>query len=125
MQTNNTWWIPPRSGIHAGRQANASASPGGLEFRYAGGSTKLADLPDLTYRSHGQSNRKPGQKEVKVFYTHGLQVLGIPPELVQALGAAAIQKADGVKTLVSAHFETEDTIYLLRIESLTKVALPG
>ena len=124
MPSSHSWWIPPQSGIYARGQSARQSSPAELDFRYAGGSTKLADLPDLTYRSPAQSSRKPGHKEVKVFYTHGLQVVGMPPELVQALGADAIRKADGVKTLVSAHFETADTIYLLRIESLTKVALP-
>lgn len=94
-------------------------------FKFGGRSTSFGDIADFQFREQEAPVTRRQGKPVKVFYTHGLQVVGIPEELIGILGAQAIRKANGVKTVVAAHFETADAFYLLRIETVAHMALPG
>ncbi|MDO8767369.1 MAG: hypothetical protein Q7K57_01410 [Burkholderiaceae bacterium] len=93
-------------------------------FKFGGKSTAFGDIADIHYRENAAPISRRQGKPVKVFYTHGLQVVGIPDELVAILGPQAIRRANGTKVTLAAHFETADAFYLLRIESVAHMALP-
>jgi hypothetical protein len=93
-------------------------------FKFGARSTSFGDIADFEFRENDAPIKRVQGKPVKVFYTHGLQVVGIPEELLALLGARAIRKANGIKTVVAAHFETADAFYLLRIETVAHMALP-
>lgn len=95
-----------------------------FDFKFGHPSHPLDDYGDIRYRENSVPLTRRQGKPVKVFYTHGLQVVGVPQELVQILGARAIRQANGTRFVTSSHFETADAFYLLRIETLAHMALP-
>jgi hypothetical protein len=99
--------------------------PAQFDFKFGNASTALGDIAEIHYREHAAPHTHKQAKPVKVFYTHGLQVVGVPDELIRILGPQSIRKANGTRLITSAHFETPDAFYLLRIETVAHMALPG
>ncbi|GAB3493915.1 hypothetical protein GCM10027399_14350 [Curvibacter fontanus] len=93
-------------------------------FHFGSASTPLDAVTDIHYRERAAAQLPIPSKPVKVFHTHGLQVVGVPDELLRILGAPTIRKANQSPLVVSAHFETEACFYLLRIHSRIHMALP-
>ena len=96
-----------------------------FNFKFGHPSTAFGEIHDISYRERMARVTRTQGKAVKLFYTHGLQVVGVPQELLRILGPNAIGKANGIRTISSAHFETPQGFYLLRIENLTRMALPS
>ena len=99
--------------------------PAQFDFKFGNASTAFGDIADFQFREHAAPHSRTQAKPVKLFYTHGLQVVGVPDELIRILGAQSIRKANGTRLITSAHFETAHAFYLLRIETVAHMALPG
>lgn len=94
-------------------------------FRFGSGSTALDQASDILYRERAASQLPIPSKPVRVFHTHGLQVVGVPEELLQRLSPAAIVQASQTPLVASVHFESEHCFYLLRIHNRIHMAMPG
>ena len=95
-----------------------------FDFKFTNASTPFGDIGELEYRERWAPVTRKQGKPVRLFYTHGMQVVGVSEELIRILGPEAIRKANGIRSITSAHFETEYAFYLLRIENLARMALP-
>lgn len=94
----------------------------GFQFHHA--STELGQVEDIRFRG-GSYDRTPEYgKPVQVFHTKGLQIIGVPPELTRILRPEDIHKANRVVATFSAHFETAQRFYLLRVQSTCLMAMP-
>lgn len=89
-----------------------------FDFKFTNASTPFGDIGELEYRERWAPVTRKQGKPVRLFYTHGMQVVGVPEELIRILGP------DAIRSITSAHFETEYAFYLLRIENLARMALP-
>ena len=111
-------------------------------FRFGNTSIALSDIDDVFFES---ANARPSQRQgkpIQAFFTQGMQIIGVPPELIRLLGRNAIASlnasvdfsdgegdtdtgdAKGTRLITSAHIETKDAIYLLRIENQIYMAMP-
>ena len=95
-----------------------------FNFKFGNASANFTDINEIDYREQEVPILRTQGKPVKLFYTHGMQVIGVPDELISILGAQAIRRANGAKLITSAHFETANAFYLLRIEALAHMAFP-
>nr|WP_295777765.1 hypothetical protein [Rhodoferax sp.] len=126
-------------------------------FKFANSSTALKDIHGVRFQ-HNPAHPGPqgGQgvgprqgKPIHAFFTQGMQIVGVPPELVAILGCQAIaslnggvnfgdvgkpvgstknansaDKDKGARLITSVHIETAQAIYLLRIENQVYMAMP-
>jgi hypothetical protein len=111
-------------------------------FRFGSSSTSLSDIHEVRFKSgRARPSRRQG-KPIHAFFTQGMQIIGVPPELIRLLGRSAIaslnggvnfgdvEKASGTvnpkgtRLITSAHIETKDAIYLMRIENQVYMAMP-
>ena len=84
-------------------------------FRFGSGSVGLDGVQEIYYDvGQGPAVQDYG-KPVQIFHTRGLQIIGIPH---------ALRRGNGIQTMVSAHYETEQGFYLLRIHSSARLAFP-
>ncbi len=132
-------------------------------FKFANSSTALKDIHDVrfqhdTAKSAQNTGKEAGQKAgqrvgprqgkpLHAFFTQGMQIVGVPPELVAILGRQAIASLNGgvnfgdvgkpsgstagtnggdkdARLITSVHIETPQAIYLLRIENQVYMAMP-
>lgn len=123
-------------------------------FKFANSSTALKDIHDVRFQHDPTQPGSPcGQrigprqgKPIHAFFTQGMQIVGVPPELVAILGRQAIaslnggvnfgdvgkpadsstsgSKEKGARLITSVHIETANAIYLLRIENQVFMAMP-
>ena len=93
-------------------------------FRFGSGSVGLDGVQEIYYDVRQGPTDQDYGKPVQVFHTRGLQIIGIPHELVRILGPHALRRGNGIQTMVSAHYETEQGFYLLRIHSSARLAFP-
>lgn len=111
-------------------------------FRFGNSSTALNDIDDVYFDSiHAHPWQRQG-KPIHAFFTQGMQIIGVPPEVIRLLGRDAIDslnasvdfsEVDGsprtegskdTRLITSAHIETLDAIYLMRIENQIYMAMP-
>ncbi len=124
-------------------------------FKFANSSTALKDIHDVRFQHDPaqpgpQASQPVGQRQGKpihAFFTQGMQIVGVPPELVAILGRHAIASLNGgvnfgdvgkpaggakgancgdkgARLITSVHIETAQAIYLLRIENQVYMAMP-
>lgn len=129
-------------------------------FKFANSSTALKDIHDVRFQhdpaqrgSQGEKPIGPRQgKPIHAFFTQGMQIVGVPPELVDILGRQAVATMNGgvnfgdvgkpvrtangtngidgggadkgARLITSVHIETPQAIYLLRIENQVYMAMP-
>lgn len=117
-------------------------------FKFANSSTALKDIHSVRYQEglSGQPKHFAHQqgKPIHAFFTQGMQVIGVPKELIQIVGRTAIAslnggvnfgdvgkpidssaaKDKGNRLITSVHMETADAIYLMRIENQIYMAMP-
>lgn len=121
-------------------------------FKFANSSTALKDIHEVRYRNTFADRaegfaqaRGPRQgKPIHAFFTQGMQIVGVPPELIAVLGRTAIATLNGGinfadvgkgmsrschrdksnRLITSVHMETLDAIYLMRIENQIYMAMP-
>jgi hypothetical protein len=121
-------------------------------FKFANSSTALKDIHDVRYRNtfagHAEGLRQTKGlrqgKPIHAFFTQGMQIVGVPPELIAVVGRPAIASLNGginfsdvgkgthrtchrdksSRLITSVHMETLDAIYLLRIENQIYMAMP-
>jgi hypothetical protein len=113
-----------------------------LAFKFANSSTALKDIHEVRFQAqHTQVGVRQG-KPIHAFFTQGMQIVGVPPELIHVVGAQAIASLNGgvnfrdvgkpvdgdknksSRLITSVHMETADAIYLLRIENQVYMAMP-
>lgn len=119
-------------------------------FKFANSSTALKDIHEVRFQAqHPQILRRQG-KPLHAFYTQGMQIVGVPQELIALVGRQAIASLNGGvnfsdvgkptanstgsdrgadgdqrnRLITSVHMETQDAIYLLRIENQIYMAMP-
>ena len=111
-------------------------------FRFGNSSTALSDIDDVHFESARASTRQRQGKPIHAFFTQGMQIIGVPQELIRLLGRDAIASLNatvdfsdveedsatlgskGTRLITSAHIETRDAIYLMRIENQIYMAMP-
>lgn len=117
-------------------------------FKFANSSTALKNIHTVRYQEgqSGKHKRCANQqgKPIHAFFTQGMQVVGVPQELIQIVGRTAIAslnggvnfgdvgkpiddslaKGNGNRLITSVHMETDDAIYLMRIENQIYMAMP-
>ncbi len=123
-------------------------------FKFANSSTALKDIHDVRFQAqHPQVCQRQG-KPLHAFYTQGMQIVGVPQELIALVGRQTIASLNGgvnfgdvgnpatnsmgtdratdrgrdtdprTRLITSVHMETQDAIYLLRIENQVYMAMP-
>jgi hypothetical protein len=113
-------------------------------FKFANSSTALKDIHEVRFQAqHSQAGARQG-KPIHAFFTQGMQIVGVPPELIHVVGVQAIASLNGgvnfgdvgksvdcgsdknktSRLITSVHMETPDAIYLLRIENQVYMAMP-
>jgi hypothetical protein len=119
-------------------------------FKFANSSTALKDIHTVRFQpKHPQVCQRQG-KPIQAFQTQGMQIVGVPPELLALVGRPFIASLNGgvnfadvgkpsdagngngsstaqerTRLITSVHMETADAIYLLRIENQVYMAMPG
>lgn len=93
-------------------------------FRFGSGSVGLDGVQEIYYEAANAPSVQDFGKPVQIFHTRGIQIIGIPKELVRILGPQTLRRGNGIQSMVSAHYETEHGFYLLRIHSTARMALP-
>ena len=78
-------------------------------FKFGANSLELGSHTSFQYWQ--EQAAEPTCKVVRAFHTQGLQVIGMPRELVRVLGKAHLSRASQVKFVTAAHFETELGLY--------------
>lgn len=66
---------------------------------------------------------EPCLKPVHVIQSHGWLVMNAPMELEIALGRTRLQQTRAAQVLLYAHFETEQAIYQLHVDTRVQLAL--
>lgn len=100
------------------------------QFRFHGSSHSipLRDIQDV--RFDASQSRLRGGKPVQAYFTQGLQIVGVPPSLMQVLGRYRLdginlrQAQAGARLVTSVHIETANAIHLLRVDSRVVLAYP-
>lgn len=121
-------------------------------FKFANSSTALKDIHEVRYRN-AFAGRPEGLRQamglrqgkpIHAFFTQGMQIVGVPPELIAVVGRPAIASLNGginfadvgkgmnrschrdksSRLITSVHMETLDAIYLMRIENQIYMAMP-
>jgi hypothetical protein len=90
-------------------------------FQFGHCSLELGSKTGFSYLE--QQEIDPWSKPVHAIRTHGMQVIGVPEEVVHALGRHWLQKAKPASVLLGAHFETEQAIYQLHVNTRVQLAL--
>ena len=93
-------------------------------FRFGNSGTALDEMADIHFREQAVSGIEIPSQPVRVFHTHGLQVIGVPSELQSILGQPTLVRANQIPMVPSAHFAVESGFYLLRIHNRVHMALP-
>lgn len=93
-------------------------------FKFGPHSVCLDDMKGFAFNENINGRVHPKGKPVRVFHTSGMQIIGIPQELLRVMDQSAIERAGELKTVLTAHFETPDALYLLRIDNFTYMAMP-
>lgn len=93
-------------------------------FKFGPHSVCLDDMKGFAFNEEINGHVHPKGKPVRVFHTSGMQIIGIPQELLRVMDQSAIERAGQLKTVLTAHFETPDAVYLLRIDNFTYMAMP-
>ena len=109
-------------------------------FKFAQSSTALKDIHEVRFQG----------KPLHAFHTQGMQIVGVPPELIALVGRQTIASLNGGvnfgdvgkapkffagadpvaqvdprhRLITSVHLELADAIYLLRIENQVYMAMP-
>jgi len=89
-------------------------------FKFGANSLELGSHTSFQYWQ--EQAAEPTCKVVRAFHTQGLQVIGMPRELVRVLGKAHLSRASQVKFVTAAHFETELGLYLLLVHNQVQLA---
>jgi hypothetical protein len=115
-------------------------------FKFANSSTALRDIHEVRFQAqHTPLGPRQG-KPIHAFFTQGMQIVGVPPQLIHRVGAQAIASLNGGvhfgdvgkpagslqatqadrrnRLITSVHMETADAIYLLRIDNQIYMAMP-
>ncbi|OYU44717.1 MAG: hypothetical protein CFE44_11415 [Burkholderiales bacterium PBB4] len=119
-------------------------------FKFAQSSTALKDIHEVRFQGQRPHVLQRQGKPLHAFHTQGMQIVGVPPELVALVGAQTFSALNGgvnfadvgktpkffsseeskVQTdprhrlITSVHLELPEAIYLLRIENQVYMALP-
>ena len=118
-------------------------------FKFAQSSTALKDIHEVRFQGeHAKVIQRQG-KPLHAFHTQGMQIVGVPPELIALVGRQTIASLNGgvnfgdvgkapkffagdtgvqvdprQRLITSVHLELADAIYLLRIENQVYMAMP-
>ena len=119
-------------------------------FKFAHSSTALKDIHDVRFQGkHPQVSQRQG-KPLLAFHTQGMQIVGVPPELIALVGPQTFASLNGGVNfgdvgkapkffaqgcspghvdprhclITSVHLELPEAIYLLRIENQVYMAMP-
>ena len=120
-------------------------------FKFANSSTRLRDIPEVRLApGQGETCQRQG-KPIQAFYTQGMQIVGVPSELIALVGRDTIASLNGginfadvgkprsansreaeqgtstdprTRLITSVHLETPQAIYLLRIHNQVYMAMP-
>lgn len=116
-------------------------------FKFANSSTAISDIRNVRFRDQ-QARRGTGYglrqgKPIHAYFTYGMQVVGVPHELLRKIGPAHIASVnaginfedvsktasgttarDSSRLITSVHMETPEAIYLLRIDNQIYMAMP-
>ena len=119
-------------------------------FKFAQSSTALKDIHEVRFQGrHAQVLQRQG-KPLHAFHTQGMQIVGVPEELIALVGRQTIASLNGGvnfgdvgkapkffagadpgvnvdprhRLITSVHLELPDAIYLLRIENQVYMAMP-
>lgn len=89
-------------------------------FKFGASSLELGSHASFQYWQEQAAD--PTCNVVRAFHTQGLQVIGMPQELVQVLGKPHLCRASQVKFVTAAHFETDLGLYLLLVHNQVQLA---
>lgn len=90
-------------------------------FRVGPASLALGHMTGKSYRH--QQEIEPWVKPAFALHTPGWLVIDVPTELAKALGRSRLQKTKSAPVLLCAHFETEQAIYELHVNTRVQLAL--
>jgi hypothetical protein len=99
-----------------------------FSFQGSSHSVPLCDIQDV--RFDASQTRLRGGKPVQAYFTQGLQIVGVPPSLLQVLGRYRLdginlrQAQTHTRLVTSVHIETATAIHLLRVDSGVVLAYP-
>ena len=119
-------------------------------FKFAQSSTALKDIHEVRFQGKNAQVLQRQGKPLHAFHTQGMQIVGVPPELVALVGRQTIASLNGGvnfgdvgktpkffagadpvarvdprhRLITSVHLELTDAIYLLRIENQVYMAMP-
>lgn len=121
-----------------------------FSFKFAHSSTALKDIHEVRFQGkHAKVLQRQG-KPLHAFHTQGMQIVGVPPELIALVGQQTFASLNGGvnfgdvgnapkffkgsesgvqldprhRLITSVHLELPDAIYLLRIENQVYMAMP-
>jgi hypothetical protein len=64
-------------------------------FRFGSSSTLLSEIHEVRFKSgRARASQRQG-KPIHAFFTQGMQIIGVPPELIRLLGRSAIASLNG------------------------------
>lgn len=119
-------------------------------FKFAQSSTALKDIHEVRFQGkHPEVQQRQG-KPLHAFHTQGMQIVGVPPELIALVGPHTFASLNGGvnfgevgktpkffagsdaglvadprhRLITSVHLELPEAIYLLRIENQVYMAMP-
>ncbi len=114
-------------------------------FSFGRTSTALKDIHEVRFSAHQPQVRQRQGKPLQAFFTQGMQIVGVPQQLIDIVGRPAIASLNGgvnfgdvgqpvsagsrdmdkgTRLITSVHLETPDAIYLLRIDNQVYMAMP-
>lgn len=91
------------------------------KFSISPASTALGTISGSSDRH--QKLNEPCLKPVHVIQSHGWLVMNAPMELEKALGRTRLQQTSAAQVLLCAHFEAEQAIYQLHVDTRVQLAL--
>lgn len=92
-------------------------------YKFRLGPTSLALGSKTGFSYWNQQEIEPWFKPVHAIHTHGWLVIDVPSALAEALGRTTLQKTRAAQVLLCAHFETEQAIYQLHVNTRVQLAL--
>ena len=114
-------------------------------FSFGNASTALKDIHQVRFSARQPEVRPRQGKPLQAFFTQGMQIVGVPQQLIDIVGRPAIASLNagvnfgdvgqpgtagtraidqGPRLITSVHLETPDAIYLLRIDNQVYMAMP-